>query len=345
MPHASTEQEVQLNQFIKSGQNEAAVKLLCQLAMEYAEKKDFEHAEAFRDQIYEVDSEALGEITKVNNIIEKEKNENFKPDHRQQWTQFFNELSTKKADAFFFALKEKSLDEDKTVLQQGGSNECLFLVNQGKLKIIHERNDKQMLIHTLGPGDIFGEDTFFSVNVCTVTIKTLSKVNLSYLERNKLDDIITEHPNFEENLMGICGTGERIVDWLRQKGMDRRAFKRYILQAQVWFHVLTAQDSNDKSNLIEAELYDISINGLSFNLHFKDKEYICKLLGKTIGVNLNIKYGCKQTSLPLTGIVQGIQSYPLDEYSVHVKLRQNLSEKAINSLIKIADIQLCQELR
>lgn len=345
MPHASAEQEVQLDQFIKSGQNEAAVKLLYRLATECAEKKDFEHAEAFRDQIYEVDNKALDEIMKVNNIIEKEKCESCKPDHRQQWVQFFNELSTEEADAFFCALKEMSLDEDKTVLQQGDSNNHLFLVNQGKLKVTHERNDKQILIYTLEPGNIFGEDTFFSVNVCTVTIRTLSKVNLSYLERKKLDDIITEHPNLEKNLMKTCGTGERIVDWLRQKGMDRREFKRYILQAQVWFQVLTTQDNNDKSNLIEADLYDISINGLSFNLHFKDKEYICSLVGKTIGVNLIIKYGCKQTSLPLTGVVQGVQSYPLDEYSVHVKLRQNLSEKAINNLIKIADIQLCQELR
>jgi CRP-like cAMP-binding protein len=345
MPDASTEQDAQLDQFIKSGQNEAAVKLLCQLALECAEKKDFEHAEAFRDQIYEVDSKALDEIMNVNNIIEKEKSKNFKADHHQQWAQFFNELSPEEADAFFLALKETSLDEDKTVLRQGSLNDRLYLVNQGKLKITHERNDKQMLIDTLSPGDIFGEDTFFSVNICTVTIKTLSKVNLSYLVRNTLNDIITEYPNLEESLIKICGTGERIVECLRQKGMDRRAFKRYILQAQVWFQVLATKDSYDKSNLIEAELYDISINGLSFNFHFKDKEYICKLVGKTIGVNLNIKYDRKKTSLPLTGVVQGVQSYPIDEYSVHVKLRQNLSEKAINALIKIADIQLCQDLR
>ena len=341
MPYASSEQEVRLNQLITSGQNDAAIKLLCQMAMECAEKKDFEHAEAFRDQIYEVDSKALDDIIKINQIIEVEKTKTFTTDHRKQWAQLFKGLSDEEAKAFFLALKAMSLDKEKTVLQQGDSNDRLYLVNQGKLKITHERADKQMLIHTLGPGEIFGEDTFFSVNVCTVTITTLSKVNLSYLERNKLDGITIEHPNLEENLIKICGVGERLVDWLRQKGMDRRAHKRYILQAQVWFRELSANGYHDKSDSIGADLHDISVNGLSFYFHSKDREYMCNLVGKTIGVNINIQYGRKQKDLALTGVAQGIQSYPLDEYSVHVKLRQNLSQKAINSLIKIADQQLC----
>ena len=344
MPDASSEQAVQLDQFIKSGQNGAAIKLLGQMAAKCAEKKDFEHAEAFRDQIYEVDSKALNEIIKINQIIEKEKIKAFTTDHRQQWAQIFKGLSKEEAKAFFLALKAMSLDKEKPVLQQGDSNDRLYLVNQGKLKITHERDDKQMLIHTLGPGEIFGEDTFFSVNVCTVTITTLSKVNLSYLERNKLDGITIEHPNLEENLMKICGVGERLVDWLRQKGIDRRAHERYILQAQVWFRELSANDRTDKSDSIKADLHDISISGLSFYFYSNDREYICHLVGKTIGVNINIQYGRKHKDLAITGVVQGIQSYPLDEYSVHVKLRQNLSKRAINSLIKIADQQLCLNL-
>ncbi len=340
MPTTLADQEAQLEQLIKSGQNKEAVKLLSQLAVACAEKYDFERAEAFRDQIYEVDSMALSEIVNVNKSIETYKSKALTPDHRKLWSKFFDHLSSEEANAFFFALKELSLDEEDMVLQQGEPNEHLYLINQGKLKIIHERKDKQILIQTLGPGDIIGEDTFFSINICTVSVKSLSKVKLSYLQRDKLEGITIQHPELETKLIEICGTGEKIVEWLRQKGMDRRAYKRYVFQTKAWFEVLTPDSHRDSSHATAAELYDISMNGLSFYFRSRDREYVRSLVGRTLGISVIFEVGRKQTDLALTGIVQGVQNHPLDEYSAHIKLRQNLSEKAMNSIIKIAEKQL-----
>lgn len=340
MPMTLAEQEAQLDQLIKSGQNETAIKLLCQFALECAKKNDFEQAEAFRDQLYEVDSMALSELVKINETIEAEKSKALTPDHRRMWARFFEGMSNEEANAFFFALKEVSLDDEQIVLQQGNANECLYLVNKGKLKIIHEREDKQLLIQTLGPGDIFGEDTFFSINVCTVAVKSLSKVNLSYLQRSQLEGIMIQFPQLEEKLLKICGSGEKIVNWLQQKGMDRRAFKRYVFQTNAWFQVLTPDSKDDFSNSTAGELFDISRNGLSLYFKSKDRDYVRNLLGRTIGVNIIIELGRKQKDLTLTGLVQGVKGHPFNEYSVHLKLRQNLSEKAMDTIIKIAEKQL-----
>ena len=200
MPTTLADQEAQLEQLIKSGNNEEAIKLLSKLASVCAEKSDFERAEAFRDQMYEVDSMALSEIVNVNKSIETFKSKALTPDHRKLWANFFNHLTSEEANAFFFALKELHLDEEKMILQQGEPNERLYLISQGKLKIVHERQDKQMLIHTLGSGDILGEDTFFSINVCTVSAKSLSKVKLSYLQRDKLEGITIQYPELESKL-------------------------------------------------------------------------------------------------------------------------------------------------
>lgn len=335
-----TEQEMQLEQFIKSGQNEAAINLLSKLAMEYAAQNQFERAENFRDQMYEIDNMALEAILKVNNCIEKEKSKSIAPDRKELWANFFDKLSNEEANAFFLALEDISVEEEKMILTQGEPNDALYLINQGSLKIIHERNEKQMLIHTLGPGDSFGEDTFFSINVCTVSIKTLSKVKLSCLKKTSFEKIQSQHPEIEENLIKICGTGTKIVEWLRQKGMDRRAHKRYIFQTQAWFQILTSSGGNDASNSIAAELYDISLGGVCFYFRSKDSNYVRNLVGRTIGINIIIELGKKQKDIALTGVVQGVQNHPLDEYSVHVKLRQNLSEKAMETIIKISEKQL-----
>lgn len=344
MPTTLAEQEAQLEQLIKSGQNEAAIKLLCQLAVECAKKNDFDQAETFRDQLYEVDSMALDAITEINNAIEAEKSKALAPDYRRQWAHIFKGLSPDEANAFFLALKEMTLEDEQFVLQQGNPNERLFLLNQGKLKIIHERDGKQMLIHTLGAGDIFGEDTFFSINVCTVSIKALSKANISYLQRDKLEGITIQYPQLEEKLAQICGRGERIVDWLRQKGMDRRAYERYRFQAKAWFQVLTPGGHDDSSNAIAAKLYDISQNGLSFYLRSEDNDYIRNLTGRTLGLNIIFEVGSKQKDLSLTGMVQGVKGHPQNEYSVHIQLRQNLSKKALGTIVKIAETQRSMEI-
>ncbi len=339
MPTSLMEQEAQVDQLIKSGQSEAAVKLLSEMALTCAESRDFEKAEIFRDQLYEVDSMALKEIMKINSTIEMEKGKTLTSDFRQQWSAFYESLTADEANAFFLALKEETVHDEQVVLQQGDANECLYLVNQGKLKVIHERGDKQWLIHTLSPGDIFGEDTFFSINVCTVSIKALSTVKLSYLQRDQLEGITIQYPQLEDKLKEICGTGEKIFNWLKQKGIDRREFKRYVYQTKAWFQVLSTGQKNDLSDSITAELWDVSRSGICIYFHSQDREYVRNLVGRTLGINIIFDLTHKLKDLSLTGTVQGVQSHPKNEYSLHIKLRQNLSEKAMAAIIRLAEEQ------
>ena len=62
-----------------------------------------------------------------------------------------------------------------------------------------------------------------------------------------------------------------------------------------------------------------------------------RLIGKTLGMRLNLSTGNQQKEVALTGIVQGVQNHPLDEYSVHVKLNRQFSDSAIHTLNRLAD--------
>lgn len=330
-------QEAQLNNLLQSGQIQEAVKLLYQMAITCARENQFERAESFRDQLYEVDSMALSVIVKVNEIIEAEKAKALTPDHRRLWLRFFETLSSEEANAFFFALKETELKAEETVLQQGQANDRLYLVNQGQLKIVHEGTDKQLLIRTLGAGDVFGEDTFFSINVCTASVVTLLNSKLSYLDRDKLDGLAIQFPMLENQLQKICGSGRKIYDWLRQKGIDRRAYKRFNLNTKIIFQVLSPESSASIPRSITAELWDISKTGLSFYFQSKNRHAVQRLIGRTIGVRLKLQISGKEKEIALTGIVHGVQDHPLDEYSVHMKLRRNFSDDAIKTIHRIAD--------
>ena len=70
-------QEELIDQYVKENNKEAAVKLLFDLIVSYAKKKNFEKAETLREKLFEVDSMALNEIIKSGDIIEEEKTESW----------------------------------------------------------------------------------------------------------------------------------------------------------------------------------------------------------------------------------------------------------------------------
>jgi CRP-like cAMP-binding protein len=332
-------QESQLKALLNAGQTAEAVKLLSKMAIQCAQENDFDRAESFRDQLYEVDSMALSLIVRVNEIIENEKGKTLTPDLRRLWGRFFAALSTEEANAFFFALKETTLDADQVVLQQGQHNERLYLINQGKIKIVHDSPDKQILIQTLGPGDYFAEDTFFSINVCTASAITLLNCKLSYLERDKIDGLAIQFPMLEKQLQKICGTGNKIYSWLRQKGIDRRAHKRINFTTRITFQILTTEEGESLHSTVNAELWDISKSGLSFYFQSKSRQAVRRLVGRTLGVRFNLIVNGKEKEIALTGIVQGVQDHPLDEYSVHMKLRRVFTDESIRTIQRIAEGQ------
>ncbi|MDA8139831.1 MAG: cyclic nucleotide-binding domain-containing protein [Desulfobacteraceae bacterium] len=336
MDETIAEKEVQLNQLLQAGKTEEAVELICRLAILCARQNDFERADAFRDQLYEVDSMALSAIVNVNEAIEAEKTKALTPDRRRLWAKFFKELTPEEINAFFFALREINVESETILLKQGEPNDRLYLINQGQLKMVHDRDDKQILIHTIGPGDTVGEDTFFSINVSTVTVATLSKSKLSYLERAKLEDLRSKFPTLEQSLVKICGSERKIFEWVRQKGLERRAHKRINLNTKVWFQVLSPDGNPAMQRPVVAELWDISKSGLSFYFGSKNKQAVSRLVGRTLGVRFYLTISGKEKEVALTGVVQGVRDHPLDEYSVHIKLRRNFSDEAIKAIYRIA---------
>lgn len=325
-----------IDKYIGNDENEKAVDLLYKLAIQSAKNKDFVNAEAYRDRLYEVDSMALTRIVEVNEVIEAEKSRALTPDIRRMWGPFFKGLTTEEAGSFFFALREQHIESEQVILKQGQTNDRLYLVHQGNLKVVYQDQEKEMLIQRLASGDIFGQDTFFSVNVCTATVKTLSAVKLSYLERKTLENLKDALEFLEANLKKVCLSGASMFDMLRKRGIDRRAYRRINLQTKVTVQLLTSDAKAIMRRPLTAELWDISKIGLSFYFQSKNREAVRRLIGRTLGVSFSLLVGDKYKDVNVTGVVQGVDSHPLEEYSVHLRLNRNFSDRAIQTIQSIA---------
>ncbi|MBT8341606.1 MAG: cyclic nucleotide-binding domain-containing protein [Desulfatitalea sp.] len=337
MTTAPSVNDEQIQSLIRRGRTDEAIELLAKSAINAARQNNFEMAESCRDQMYELDSMALAAIVSVNEIIEIEKSKALTPDRRRLWACFLKGLDLEEANAFFFSLKEFKAEPEQTILRQGETNDRLYLVNSGQLRIIHDNEDKQILIQTIGAGDIFGEDTFFSINVCIASVITNSAARISYLERDRLEGMKIQYSHLENHLMKICGTGQKLFSWVKNKGIDRRTYRRINFPTKISFQILSADKKALMQRAVTAELWDLSKTGLSFYFQSKNRQAVQRLMGKTIGVRFSVGEGEQSKVLALTGTVQGVQNHPLDEYSVHLKLRRNFSDDAMRTLRRLSD--------
>jgi CRP-like cAMP-binding protein len=325
-----------INQYIDNDENEKAIDLLYKLAIQSARNKDFVNAAAYRDRLYEIDSMALSRILEVNEVIEGEKSRALTPDIRRMWGPFFKGLTSEEVSDFFFALQEQHFESEQTILEQGQVNDRLYLIHQGNLKVVYQDQGKEMLIQRLGSGDIFGHDTFFSVNVCTATVKSLSAGKLSYLDRKTLENLTSALEFLESNLKKVCFSGSSMFDLLRKRGIDRRSYRRINLQTKVTVQLLSADPNAMMRRPLTAELWDISKTGLSFYFQSKNRDAVRHLLGRSLGVSFSLLVGGKYKDISVTGVVQGVDSHPLEEYSVHLRLNRNFSDRAIQTIQSIA---------
>lgn len=334
-PHI--ENEALIDQLVQEGETQEAVKLLTQMAVDSARNQDFSKADALRDRLYEVDSMALSAIVVVNEVIEAEKSKFLENNRGGLWQRFFDKLPKEEANAFLFALSEMQLAADQVLLYQGEANNRLYFVSQGQLKTYYDGENKKVMIRQQGPGHIVGEDTFFSVNVCTLSVAALSQARLAYLTRERFDILAKQFPLFSRHLQKICLPGKKTFDVLRQKGIDRRKYKRINYQTKLWFQVLSSGSHQTLMKPIAGELWDISKTGLSYYFQHKNRTTVRNLLGKTLGLRFNLTVDGRLKEISLTGVVHGVQNHPLDEYSVHIQLNRKFSDEAINTIRRIAE--------
>ena len=323
------EPESMVEHYLTSGESDKAFALLYELAVSSAKKKDFAASETFRDRLYEVDSMALSKIVEVNEIIEAEKAKAITPDDRNLWSPLFEGLSAIQANDFFLCLKSEIVESDTMILEQGCTNDRLFLVDQGQVSLSYSDHEKAFLIARLGSGDIIGEDTFFSVNVCTASVKTMARTYLRTIDRTTFSKLQAAHESLESKLKKVCLSRRSVYNRLRQKGIDRRSFKRINLPTKISFQMLSG---NVPSRPVKAELWDISRGGLSFYFQSKNPRAVQSLIGQNMGVRFELRFKGQMKNIALAGVVHGVQSHPLDEYSVHLKFNRPLKDTTIKTL-------------
>jgi CRP-like cAMP-binding protein len=323
--------DAQIEQLLQDKNIAGATELLVGNALNAAMKKDFVTAENLRDRLLAVNPNALFEIIRVNEVIEKEKSSAISKHYLSLWHQLYEFLETDAFNALYHCQHFKDYQAEEVIVQQGDLNSTLYFINEGRVALTYRQGQKEVLIKQMNPGEIIGEGPFFDVSVWTVSLVAITAVKVQVLERQDFLKLLPQFPGLDTSLAEFCNNSSRIHELLQKMKESRRVNTRYPVQL-VLVNSLLGNDKKSPRQQFKAQLEDISLGGLSLSIRISQKEKSRLLLGR-----------CLVSILPLgtdkvqerSGEVVGVtlDDYMEKNYSVHVRFDQPMSEEELKSLL------------
>jgi len=323
----SIDQEKLLEKYLQENNKESAVELMFDLIVKNATAKNFSKAEQLREKLFEVDPMALDRIVKSAEIIETAKIAAIDPAHRDVWSHLYKRLTKEEKIALYYEMKKANYEAEQIIFQQGEVNSNLYFINAGRLKTFYHKDKHGILLKTIGPGDIAGEDTFFSNSTCTFSMMADSAVKLNFLEKTVLQKWHDEAPTLASKLQAYCAELESINDLLQKKELERRAHRRFVVYGNAFIQITAKPDNK----VFKGDLSDISASGVSFVMSTSSKE-ADMLLGRQLNLKLAFDQTFPELRIDRNGIIVGIHHQLFNEYLINVKWEEPLDNYTIERI-------------
>ncbi|MBC8208825.1 MAG: cyclic nucleotide-binding domain-containing protein [Desulfobulbaceae bacterium] len=321
-----------INQLVKSKQTGRAINLIAERAILAARQKDFVTAELLTDKMYKVDPDALDELMQVGNIIEEEKSTAVTSHYIETWSALYELLGSDEFDALYSVQRAEQYQSDELIVRQGEIDSSLYFISSGQVRLTCNRGNREIFLKRLYPGDVIGTAPFFGISVWTVTLTALTPTGLQVLSRDGMQKIRGEFPELEERLYGYCRQNDRVPEWLRISGEERRDSPRNGTSIIIHNILLDNYESATKYQF-KSRLVDLSTGGGSFLVRIADKDNARRLLGRKL--RSEIPLGEADTVTVISTIVAVVfEKYGQRGYTVHIKFNQPFSENRVMDIIR-----------
>ncbi|MGE0084060.1 MAG: HEAT repeat domain-containing protein [Desulfococcaceae bacterium] len=328
----------------------SVVTMMFDAVVKYAKEKNFEKAEDMHRKLVETDSMAITEIIRAREIIEQEKKDEaeIEPDHLGIWSELYDSLTPDEANALYSAMEEAVYEADEVIFRQGERNHRLWFIRDGELKLIFKQGELESLLKIIQVGDIVGEDTFFTLSHCNMSLVSLSHVKLNFLDSSILEKWEKDFPALESKLHDYCLRLERIHDVIRGRGIERRSQKRFNMQGTVSVNIISSSGT-PTGKIFKGSLSDISEGGICFSIRTSSRKKISPLLGRQLEMTFNfplslvqeldmgIKFPGNESGINVSviGTVIGISYHYENDYSTHIRFETTLSDILLRGIEKI----------
>lgn len=323
--------EARIKEYVSQKNTSEAVKLLYQFIIKLAKEKNFVKAEEMRNWLFEVDPMALSEIVRSGDVIEFEKSSAVANEYTDIWASLYERLTEEEANALFYSVSDVDYDLNETIIKQGESNSRLYFVNRGQLKIVYDQGENEFFLKMIGAGDIAGAETFFPITVSTISLVTLSKVKVGYIEREKLKSLTGRFPLLETKLLEYCSGWDSVDTLINKKGIERRQQERVDVKGKALVQLLE-ESGKPLGQPFKGELLDVSSGGIAFQIKTKKRDTARLLLGRKLKVVAGVVTVDSPIEISREGVIIGARERQRGQYSIHLKFDEFVSEEKIEQI-------------
>jgi CRP-like cAMP-binding protein len=320
-------QEKLVETYLKDNRKEQAVALLFDLIGQCAQAHDFAKAESLREKLFEADSMALDEIVKSAEVIENAKINAMDEAHMETWSHLYKHLTTEESIALYYGMQSAVYEPEQIIFRQGELNSNLYFINAGQVKLFYHKDKHAILLKTLRPGDLTGEDTFFTNSTCTTSVMAHSTAKLNFIDKTVLQKWQTNAPNLVNKLQDYCSGLEPVKDLLEKKELERRTHPRYAISGSATVRILEQQGSKT----FKGDLSDISASGVSFIMNTSPTAAEA-LLGCRLTFTCTLRGSFPKIRIDQEGRIVGVHAQLFNEYFINVKWKQPLEEGLIDRI-------------
>ncbi len=316
---------------LAGGDKAAAGEQLLECIDQAARAGNFQQAEQLRDWLIEIDPGDLGRMITAAEILAREKEGTVERGHLEVWHALYDLLNSEESTALYHGLRHRKYLHGEVVINQGALQSTLFFINSGRVKVYAEGQGGEILLKTMGPGEIVGAAAFFEASVWTVSVAAIGTAEISGLNREKLQSWLGEYPGLDEKLAEFCGRFSRVEAFVAGPGSDRRREVRHPIAARVATVLL---DSRGESTGIEAtvELINICRGGLAYRQEIVGDDNARLLLGRQVRVGLSpSSESCRGNALE--GEILAVKGGGGGLSVLHLRFIEPLSEQRLEESI------------
>lgn len=91
--------------------------------------------------------------------------------------------------------------DGEVIIKQGTEGNCLYVIQEGKVEVIHENNSKEIKIAELGETEFFGEMGLFEKDVRSSTVRALGNAKILTIDKKNFYKTIQQDPSLAFRLL------------------------------------------------------------------------------------------------------------------------------------------------
>ena len=116
---------------------------------------------------------------------------------------WFQDLDNKSLEAISNAAVEQTYQPGQLIMRQGDTGVGAFIIRNGKVEIIQERDGKEQRLATLGPGDVVGEMALLDEFPRSASVRAIEPTTALGIQRWHFKGILESHPQLALALLPI----------------------------------------------------------------------------------------------------------------------------------------------